>query len=100
MRTKCQPWLVAPKVTHDRGSHKVIINGDGTVQTISVKPWIGPRGQLPEVRLCYNFVEGLTNQEVSIYVESKRDLLPIRKFTLLKPSLPDSSTESFEHALT
>lgn len=65
-----------------------------------MKPRTGPRPQIPEVLVCYNFTEGLTDQEELIYLEFELDLIPIGKLSLPQSPLPDSTIEPFQRALT
>lgn len=95
-----QPWVVAAKVTHDWGSYEVIIDGNGTLQIISVLPRTGPWPQLPKVLIYYNFAKGLIDHQESIYLKFELDLIPIGKFTLLGPPLLDPNTERFDCVLT
>lgn len=55
------PWLIDAKVNHDWKNNMVTIWGNVTIKTISVSKQKGPRSTLPEVLVCYNFAEGLTD---------------------------------------
>jgi len=77
-----RPWLVAAKVTHDWGNRQVTIQGNGTVRTIKVNPRKGPRPKLPEVLVCYNFAEGLTDMQERNLLLTENNLIPIGTFTL------------------
>lgn len=95
-----QPWLVAAKVTHDWGSHVVIINGNGTVRSIQVNFQASPRPKLLEVLVCYNFGKGVTDWQESIYLEFEHDLIPTGDITLLPSTIEDPCIEPFKRALT
>ena len=77
-----RPWLIDAKVNHDWGNNLVTIRGNGTVKTISVSQRKGPRPKLPEVLVCYNFTEGLTDEEEALWLASEQDLLAVGTVTL------------------
>jgi hypothetical protein len=77
-----RPWLIDAKVTYDWGNEVVTIRGNGTVKTILVNQRTGPYPKLPEVLVCYNFVEGLTDEEEDRFFSTKEDLFAIGTITL------------------
>lgn len=56
-------WLIDPKVNHGWGNNMVTLQGNGTLKTVSMSQRKGPRPKLPEVLVCYNCAEGLTDEE-------------------------------------
>jgi hypothetical protein len=53
------------------------------VKTISVNQRTGPYPKLPEILICYNFVEGLTDEEEDRFLSIEEDLFAIGTITLL-----------------
>ncbi len=54
------------RVAHDWGSNIVTIQGNGIVQTIIVTKHLGSEVRRPEVLLCYNYQNSITNEEEDI----------------------------------
>jgi hypothetical protein len=61
-----RPWLRDVKAAHDWGSNIVTIQGNGTVRTIIVPKHLGGEVRRLEVLLCYNYQNGITNEEKDI----------------------------------
>jgi hypothetical protein len=61
-----RPWLRDAKTTHDWGSNIVTIQGNGTIRTITVTKHLGGEVKRPEVLLCYDYQNGITNVEEDI----------------------------------
>ena len=58
------------------------IQGNGSVKIISINQRMGPHPKLLEVLICYNFVEGLTNEEEDRFLSTEEDLFAIGTITL------------------
>jgi hypothetical protein len=63
-----RPWLKDVKVAHDRGDNIVILEGNAIVRTITVTKHLGSEIRRPKVLLCYNYHNGITNEEEIIFV--------------------------------
>jgi hypothetical protein len=61
-----KPWLRDAKVAHDWGNNIVTIQGNGMVKTIIVTKHLGAEVKRPKVLLCYNYHNGITNEEEDI----------------------------------
>jgi hypothetical protein len=63
-----RPWLKDAKMAHDWGSNIVTIQGkgNGTVRTITVTKCLGSEIRRPEVLLCYDYQNGITNEKKDI----------------------------------
>ncbi len=66
-----RPWLKDAKITHDWGSNTLTIQGNGTVKTITVTKHLGGEVRKPEVLLCYDYQNGITNEEEDIIFATK-----------------------------
>jgi hypothetical protein len=76
-----RPWLRDVKVAHDWGSNIITIQGNGTIRTIIVTKHLGGEVRRPEVLLCYNYQNGITNEEDIIFVIEPK-LFPTGKISL------------------
>ncbi len=61
-----KPWLKDAKVAYDWVSNIVTIQGNGTVRTITVTKHLGGEVRRPKMLLCYNYQNGITNEEEDI----------------------------------
>jgi hypothetical protein len=61
-----RPWLRDVKMAHDWGSNNVTIQRNGTIKTITVTKHLGGEVRRLEVLLCYNYQNGITNEEKDI----------------------------------
>jgi hypothetical protein len=61
-----RPWLRDVKVAHDWGSNTITIQGNGTVTTIIVTKHLGGEVRRPKVLLCYNYYNGILNEEEDV----------------------------------
>jgi hypothetical protein len=64
-----RPWLKDAKVTHDWGNNVIIVQGNGTIRTILVNRKLGAKTRKPQVLVCYDLMEGLTNEEEDLIFE-------------------------------
>ncbi len=77
-----RPWLREVKVAHDWGSNTVTIQGDGTVWTIIITKHLGSEIRRPKVLLCYNYQNGIIDEEEDIIFATKLKLFSIRTIIL------------------
>ncbi len=61
-----KPWLKDANVAYDRGSNFVTIQGNGTVRTITVTKHLGGKVRRLEVLLCYDYHNGIIDEEQDI----------------------------------
>jgi hypothetical protein len=57
-----QPWLHNAHVIHDWGNNLIRIEGNGTMQIIVITKHFDNNTKCLEVLLCYNMMEGVTNE--------------------------------------
>jgi hypothetical protein len=62
-------WLKDAKVTHDWGNNFIIVQSNGTIRTISINKKLGVETRRPQVLVCYDLMEGLTNEEENLIFE-------------------------------
>jgi hypothetical protein len=53
-----RPWLRDAKVTHDWGNNVIIVQGNGTIVTISVNKKLGAKTRTLQIFVCYDLMEG------------------------------------------
>jgi hypothetical protein len=58
-----RPWVRNVKVPHDWGNNMITIQGNGTIQTIVVTKHLSTNLKRPKVLLCFNYQNGITNEE-------------------------------------
>jgi hypothetical protein len=56
-------WLRDVKVIHDWGNNVIIVQGNGTVKTITINNKLGAEIRRPRVLVYYDLMEGLTNEK-------------------------------------
>jgi hypothetical protein len=65
-----RPWLKDAKVTHDQGNNVIIVQGKRIVKTISINKKLGlAKTRRPKVLVCYDLMDGLTNEEEDLIFE-------------------------------
>jgi len=79
-----RPWLRDVKVAHDWGNNIITIQGNGIVSTIIVTKHLGGEVRKPEVLLCYDYQNDITNEEEYIVFATKLELFSIGKINLPK----------------
>jgi hypothetical protein len=58
-----RPWFKDAKVSHDWGNNVIIVEGYGTIITISINKKLGVETRRPQVFVCYDLMERLTDKE-------------------------------------
>jgi hypothetical protein len=66
-----RPWLKDAKVTHEWGNNVIIVQDNGTFNTISVNRKLGVKTRKPQVLVCYDLLKGLTDGEEDLIFEIK-----------------------------
>jgi len=61
-----RPWLKDVKVAHDWGSDTITLQGNGIIRTIIITKHLGGEVRKVELLLCYNYQNGITNEEKNI----------------------------------
>jgi hypothetical protein len=67
-------WLKDAKEAHDWGSNIVTIQGSGIVRTITITKHLGNEVKRPKVLLCYNYHNGITDEEEIIFVTKPKKI--------------------------
>jgi len=79
-----KPWLKNAKVTHDWGNNVIIVQGNGTIKTISVNKKLGVETIWPQALVYYDLMDRLTYEEEDLIFETKPKLFSIGIITLSK----------------
>jgi hypothetical protein len=79
-----RPWLTDAKVAHYWGNNIVTIQGNGTVRTIIVTKHLGGEVRRPEMLLCYNYQNGITNEKEDRIFAIEPKLISIGIISLLE----------------
>ncbi len=58
-----RPWLRVVKVAHDWGNNIIMIEGNNIIQTIVVIKRLNINMKSPKVLLCFDYHNGITNEE-------------------------------------
>jgi hypothetical protein len=66
-----RPWLKDAKVAHDWGSNTITIQRNGTIKTITITKHLGGEVKRLEVSLCYNYQNGIIDDEKDIIFVTK-----------------------------
>jgi hypothetical protein len=77
-----RPWLKVVKVAHDWGNDIVTIQSNGIVRIITVAKHLGSEIRKPEMLLCCNYQNGITNEEENIIFATKPKLFSIGTISL------------------
>ena len=72
-----RPWLRNAKVIHDWANDQVQIMGNGTVKTVKINRQLGYEAVTPHALVCYNFAEGITDDEETILFAANPTLQPL-----------------------
>ena len=72
-----RPWLRNAKVIHDWANDQVQIMGNGTVKTVKINRQLGYEALTPHALVCYNFAEGITDDEETILLAADPTLQPV-----------------------
>jgi hypothetical protein len=78
-----RPWLRDAKVAHGWRSNIITIQGNGTFKIIIITKHVGGEARRLEVLLCYDYQNGIIDEEKDIIFATKPKLLSIGtiKFT-------------------
>ena len=72
-----RPWLRNAKVIHDWANDQVQIMENGTVKTVKINRQLGYEAVTPHALVCYNFAEGITDDEGTILLAADPTLQPV-----------------------
>ena len=72
-----RPWLRNAKIIYDWANDQVQIKGNGTVKTVKINRQLGYEAVTPHALVCYNFGEGITDDEETILLVADPTLQPI-----------------------
>jgi hypothetical protein len=79
-----RPWLRDAKVAHVWGNNIVTIQGNGTIQTIIITKHLGSEVRKLEVLMCYNYQNGIIDEEKDIIFVTELELFSIGTINLLE----------------
>jgi hypothetical protein len=79
-----RPWLKDAKTTHGWGSNITTIQGNGTVRIIIVTKQLGGEVRRPYMLLCYNYHDGIRDEEEDIIFVTKPELFSLGTISLLE----------------
>ncbi len=79
-----RPWLRDAKVTHDWGTNGITIQGNGSIITILIKKKLGAETKRPQILVCHDLLEKLTNEEEDLIFEIEPKLFSIGTITISK----------------
>ena len=88
-----RPWLRNAKVIHDWANDQVQIMGNGTVKTVKINRQLGYEAVTPYALVCYNFAEGINDDEETILLaaDSTLQLVGTIDWDVLSSQLPTSA---------
>jgi hypothetical protein len=72
-----KPWLRDVKMANDWGSNIVTIQGNGIIRTITIIKHLGGEVKRPKMLLCYEYQNGITNEEEDIIFATNPKLFSI-----------------------
>jgi hypothetical protein len=55
----------------------ITVQGNGTIKTISVSKKLGAKTKRPQILVCYDLLEGLTNEKEDMIFEIEPELFSI-----------------------
>ena len=90
-----RPWLRNAKVIHDWANDQVQIMGNGTVKTMKNNRQLGYEVVTPHALVCYNFAEGITDDEKTMLLAADPTLQPLGTidWDVLSSQLPTSTDD-------
>ncbi len=90
-----RPCLKDAKVTHDWGNNVIIVQGNGTIKTISINRKLGAKTRRPQVLVYYDLMEGLGDEEEDLIFEIELEFFSISTITLMSHGLSYRKLLSF-----
>ena len=90
-----RPWLRNAKVIHNWANDQVQIVGNGTVKTVKINRQLGYEVVTPHALVCYNFAEGITDDEETILLaaDPTLQLVGTIDWDVLSSQLPTSADD-------
>ena len=88
-------WLRNAKVRHDWADDQIQIMGNGTVKTVKINRQLGYEAVTPHALVCYNFAEGITDDEETILLaaDPTLQLVGTIDWDVLSSQLPTSADD-------
>ena len=88
-----RPKLRNAKVIHDWANDQIQIMGNGTIKIVKINRQLGYEAVTPHALVCYNFEEGITDDEESILLATDPTLQPMGTidWDVLSSQLPTSA---------
>ncbi len=72
-----RPWLRDAKVAHDWGNNIITIQRNETIRTITVMKHLGDEVKRPKMLLCYDYQNGVIDEEEDIIFATESKLFSI-----------------------
>jgi hypothetical protein len=66
-----RPWLRDARIAHDWGNNTMIIQGNGMIRAIMMTKNLGTKVKQLKLLLCYDYHNGITNEEEDIIFVTK-----------------------------
>jgi hypothetical protein len=82
-----KPWFKDAKVTHDWGNYVIIVQCNGIIRTITINKKLGAKIKRPQVLVCYDLLEGLTNEKEDLIFEIEPELFSIGTIIISKETI-------------
>jgi hypothetical protein len=77
-----KPWLRDAEIVDDWGNNTMTIQGNGTIKTIVVTKHLGTNVKYSKVLLCYNYQNGINDEEKNIIFATKLEFFSIGTINL------------------
>ncbi len=77
-----KPWFRDATVTHDCDNNVNIVRGNGTIITISVNKKLGVEVGRPQILVCYELMEGLTDKKEDLILKQTIIILNWHNYSL------------------
>ena len=90
-----RPWLRNAKVIHNWANDQVQSMGNGPVKTVKINREFGYEAVTPHALVCYNFAEGITDDEETVLLAADPTLQPVGTidWNVLSSQLPTSTDD-------
>jgi hypothetical protein len=66
-----RPWLKDVMVAHDEGNNTITIQENGIIKKITSTIYLGGEVRKPKVLLCYDYQNGIIDEEEDILFATK-----------------------------
>jgi hypothetical protein len=82
-----RPWLQDVNVMHNWGNNFISIEGNGTICTIAITKHLDNNIKRQELLLCYDFVNGVIDEEEDVLLVVELNLFAISTITFLESGI-------------